>query len=259
MTPKIIEKAQKSPSKLMKKTLIVIPTYFEKENIFKLISKIQSLKLNTDIIVVDDTPNPLYFSKTFLRKKRVKYINRKQKSGRGSAVIAGFKVAFKKNYNLFVEMDADFSHNPNELKRNIKYFNEHSLDMLISSRYLQGSKIINWPISRKIFSKMSNSLTRLILPVPVSDYTNGYRLYSKRSIKVILNECGKIGDGFIILSEILVELHFNEFKIGETHSIFRNRVRGTSSVTLSEILNAFFGLFKILAKKKIIIKNKKVN
>jgi len=229
----------------MKKTLIVIPTYFEKENIFKLISKIQSLKLNTDIIVVDDTPKPLYFSKTFLRKKRVMYINRKQKSGRGSAVIAGFKVAFKKNYNLFVEMDADFSHNSNELKRNIKYFNEHSLDMLISSRYLQGSKIINWPISRKIFSKMSNSLTRLILPVPVSDYTNGYRLYSKRSIKVILNECGKIGDGFIVLSEILLKIYSKNYKIDEIKSIFINRKRGESSVSLKLIIKSLFGLFKL--------------
>ena len=79
-----------------------------------------------------------------------------------------------------------FSHNPKELKRNIKYFYKNSLDMLISSRYLKESKIKNWIISRQIFSKMSNFLTRLILPVPVSDYTNGYRLYSKRSIKLIL-------------------------------------------------------------------------
>ena len=76
-----------------------------------------------------------------------------KKSGRGSAVIAGFKAAYKKNYDLFIEMDADFSHNPKELKRNIKYFNKNSLDMLISSRYLKESKIINWPISRQIFSK----------------------------------------------------------------------------------------------------------
>ena len=92
----------------MKKTLIVIPTYFEKENIFKLVEKIQSLRLNTDIIIVDDTPLPLNISNNFLKKNRVHYINRKKKSGRGSAVIFGFKAAFKKKYDLFIEMDADF-------------------------------------------------------------------------------------------------------------------------------------------------------
>tara|TARA_B100000965_G_scaffold108703_1_gene89861 strand:+ start:498 stop:1220 length:723 start_codon:yes stop_codon:yes gene_type:complete len=229
----------------MKKTLIVIPTYFEKENIFRLITKIQSQKLNTDIIVVDDTPKRLNFKKNFLKKNRIKYINRKKKGGRGSAVITGFKTSFKKNYDLFVEMDADFSHNPNELKRNIKYFRKNSLDMLISSRYLKESKILNWPVSRKIFSIMSNFLTRLILPVPVSDYTNGYRLYSKRSIKVILNECGKIGDGFIVLSEILLKIYYKNYKIDEIKTIFINRKRGESSVGLSLIVNSLFGLLKL--------------
>lgn len=229
----------------MKKTLIVIPTYFEKENIFKLVEKIQSLRLNTDIIIVDDTPTALNISNNFLKKNRVLYINRKKKSGRGSAVIAGFKAAFKKKYDLFIEMDADFSHNPNELKRNIKYFYKNSLDMLISSRYLKESKIKNWPISRQIFSKMSNFLTRLILPVPVSDYTNGYRLYSKRSIKLILDECGKIGDGFIVLSEILLKIYSKNYKIDEIKTIFINRKRGESSVGFSLIVNSLFGLFKL--------------
>ena len=142
-------------------------------------------------------------------------------------------------------MDADFSHNPNELKRNIKYFYKNSLDMLISSRYLKESKIKNWPISRQIFSKMSNFLTRLILPVPVSDYTNGYRLYSKRSIKLILNECGKIGDGFIVLSEILLKIYSKNYKIDEIKTIFINRKRGESSVSFSLIVNSLFGLFKL--------------
>ena len=229
----------------MKKTVIVIPTFFEKENIFKLIIKIKSLRLNADIIIVDDTPSPLNFSKEFLKKNDVSYIHRKKKSGRGSAVIHGFKFASKKKYNLFIEMDADFSHSPNELKRNIMYFYKNSLDMLISSRYLKDSKIVNWPISRKIFSKLSNFLTKLILPVPVSDYTNGYRFYSNRSIKVILNECGKIGDGFIVLSEILLKIYVKKYKIGEIKSIFVNRKRGESSVSFSLILSSLLGLIKL--------------
>ena len=126
--------------------------------------------------------------------------------------------------------------------------------MLISRRYLNDSRIINWSIQRKIFSFLSNKLTRFLLKVPITDYTNGYRIYSKEAVRHITRNCGKIGDGFIILSEILVELYYNNFKILETSTIFRNRVRGESSVNLKEIIDSFFGLIKIF-KLKIILEN----
>ena len=89
--------------------------------------------------------------------------------------------------------------------------------------------------------------------MPITDYTNGFRIYSKNSIKHIVENCGRIGGGFIILSEILVELYFNNFKVDEIHSHFNNRTRGESSVNLRLILDSFFGLFKIYKKKKKII------
>ena len=113
-------------------------------------------------------------------------------------------------------MDADFSHDPAELKRNINFFFNNSLDLLIGSRYLKRSKIINWSLSRKILSSLANFLARNLLQIPVTDFTNGFRIYSRRSAKKIINNCGKIGDGFIILSEILVILHLNNFKINDT-------------------------------------------
>ena len=91
--------------------------------------------------------------------------------------------------------------------------------MLISSRYINGSKIINWPISRTILS-FSNKLARILLSIPVSDYTNGFRIYSLRSSKIIIKKCGKIGDGFIILSEILQEIYKAKLKIGEINTVF---------------------------------------
>ena len=102
---------------------------------------------------------------------------------------------------------------------------------------------------------MANILTRLLLRVPVSDYTNGYRIYSYNAAYHIAYNCGKIGDGFIILSEILAELYYNKFKIGETNSKFVNRVRGESSVNLSEIINSLIGLIKIYKLKNKIKKN----
>ena len=117
-------------------------------------------------------------------------------------------------------MDADLSHDPAELKRNINFFLNNSLDLLIGSRYLKKSKITNWSLSRRIFSFLANFSAKKLLQIPITDFTNGYRIYSRRSVKKIIKNCGKIGDGFIILSEILVELYLNNFKIDEIHSKF---------------------------------------
>ena len=152
-------------------------------------------------------------------------------------------------------MDADYSHDPNELKNNLKLFKESKYDLLISSRYLSDSKIINWPVTRKIFSFMANSLAKFLLRVPVSDYTNGFRIYSNNAANHIAFNCGKIGEGFIILSEILVELYYKNFKVGETSGKFVNRVRGESSVNFKEILNSFLGLIRIYNLKNKIKKD----
>ena len=90
--------------------------------------------------------------------------------------------------------------------------------------------------------------------IPITDYTNGFRIYSRRSVEHIILNCGKIGDGFIVLSEILVELYFNNYKIDETSCIFDNRIEKESSVNIKEILNALFGLFKIYRRKKMLLK-----
>ena len=142
-------------------------------------------------------------------------------------------------------MDADFSHNPKELKYKIKYFLDKRIDLLVSSRYLKDSRIKNWSPFRLIFSRLSNILANLLLDLGVSDYTNGFRIYSKRSINLITKKCGKIGDGFIVLSEILLIIKLNNFKINELPTIFVNRKRGESSVNLRLILQSLKGLMHL--------------
>jgi len=230
---------------------IIIPTYNEEKNIERLIKNIKLYVGNVLIIVVDDSSNNKI--STIIKKKKldILYFNRGKKAGRGSAIIFGLKkLLTKKKIKAFIEMDADFSHNPAELKRNINFFFNNSLDLLIASRYLKRSKIINWSLSRKILSSLANFLTRNLLQIPITDFTNGFRIYSRRSAKKIINNCGKIGDGFIILSEILVVLHLNKFKINEIHSKFVNRIRGESSVDFKLILQSFVGLIKIYLKKR---------
>jgi dolichol-phosphate mannosyltransferase len=230
---------------------IIIPTYNEEENIERLIKNIKHHVGNVLIVVVDDSSNNK-ISKIIKKKKLdILYFHRGKKVGRGSAVIFGLKKIFnKKKIKTFIEMDADFSHDPAELKRNINFFFNNSLDLLIGSRYLKRSKIINWSLSRRIFSFLANFLARNLLQIPITDFTNGFRIYSRRSAKKIINNCGKIGDGFIVLSEILVVLYLNNFKINEIHSKFVNRVRGESSVGFKLVLQSFVGLIKIYLKKR---------
>ena len=213
--------------------IIVIPTYKEKKNIFFLTKKILKIFPKVNIYIVDDTEN-ISLKKHF-KNKRIKYFLRKNKKGRGSAVLYGFsKSLTNKSNKIFVEMDADFSHNPKELKRNISFFKKKNLDLLISSRYMENSKIVNWSIQRLLFSKLSNFLARVLL---------------KAGVKLITKNCGKIGDGFIVLSEILLVIKMNNFKINEVPTVFINRKRGESSVNLKLILESFFGLLHLFLIK----------
>lgn len=235
--------------------VIIIPTFKEFDNISILVKLILRKIVNTKVIIVDDSPTDEIRSLFKKHKKRVHYIFRKKKIGRGSAVLEGIKFALKKyNSKIFIEMDADLSHNPNEIKKNLRFFKKKKIDLLISSRYLKKSKIINWPIKRKILSYLSNKLTRFLLEVPITDYTNGFRIYSKNAAQHVCNNCGKIGDGFIILSEILVQLYYNNYKISETETTFINRLRGQSSVNFLEIFKSLIGLVKIFEIKQKLIK-----
>tara|TARA_B100000767_G_C19705033_1_gene510136 strand:+ start:485 stop:1204 length:720 start_codon:yes stop_codon:yes gene_type:complete len=227
---------------------IIIPTYNEEDNIINLIKDIFKYVPKSIITIVDDSKNNLILSliKKENFKTKVNYFHRKNSRGRGSAVLFGFKKVIKNNVKqTFIEMDADFSHKPSELRKNIKKFNKNKNDLLIASRYLPKSKILNWSFSRRIFSKLSNILAKKILKINVSDYTNGFRIYSKEAINLIIKKCGKIGDGFIVLSEILLIIDLNNLKINEVSSTFINRKRGESSVNIKLIMQSLYGLIKL--------------
>lgn len=236
----------------MRKINIIIPTFNEDKNILPLIKSIKKYVPDACICIVDDSKKNNIGK--ILKKNnfhKVIYFHRKNKNGRGSAVIFGFKKLYNKYIDqIFIEMDADFSHNPSELKKNIKLFINKKSDLLIASRYLPKSKIFNWSLSRRIISKLSNILAKTILRINVTDYTNGFRIYSKEATKLIVKECGKIGDGFIVLSEILLILNINKFKINEVSSVFINRIRGESSVNFKLIVQSLLGLIKLFFIKK---------
>tara|TARA_B100001063_G_scaffold118479_1_gene110680 strand:- start:213 stop:929 length:717 start_codon:yes stop_codon:yes gene_type:complete len=238
----------------VKKIAIIIPTFNELDNIEDLINKISKNIPESSIFIIDDTKDPDIGNLITLKNLKAKYFHRENSKGRGSAVLFGLNEALKENkFEIFVEMDADFSHNPDELRKNIEKIIKSDLDLLIASRYLKNSKIINWSLQRRVLSKFSNFLARILLGIKLNDFTNGFRFYSKKASEKITKKCGNIGDGFILLSEIIVVLNNNSFKIEETDTIFINRVRGESSVNTRLVLASLYGIIKLFFIKNKLI------
>ena len=231
------------------KVLIIIPAYNEDENIIKLIKIIQNEYANIDIILIDDSNN--FITKQNIENYKfsnLKYIKRDMKMGRGSAIRYGFEYANKHSFDYTIEMDSDCSHDPKEIKFLLQKITNKNYDLVIGSRYLKESKIIGWPIKRKVFSKLANLLAQFLFGFDISDYTNGFRIYNSRSITELLKYEIK-NNGFIYLTETLIILKKKKYRIGEYPTIFINRKSGISSLRLKEIINSLLGIFKIKFRK----------
>lgn len=230
----------------MKKTAIVIPTYNESASIEALIKELFLILPKAQVIVVDDNSPDKTAKKVKSLKKiipNLTLIIRKDKGGRGSAVLTGFQYAYNSlKPDIFIEMDADFSHEPKELKNLIK--KSRNNNVILASRYLKKSKIINWPLKRHIASRISNCLIRLILKLPLKDNTNGYRVYQRRAIKILLKH-NFINSGYMVLSESAFLLYKEGFKLIEVPSVFVSKYMEKSNATVNEFISAFKGLLRI--------------
>tara|TARA_Y100000590_G_C15737873_1_gene1019229 strand:- start:3922 stop:4629 length:708 start_codon:yes stop_codon:yes gene_type:complete len=230
------------------RNIIIIPTYNEELNLGDLLEKLKSLFSDFFLLVVDDSPNNLT-QKIFENHKtdNCKLIHRNEKLGRGSAIRVGFEYAIKNNYSIIIEMDSDLSHNPEHLIDMIKKFKESDSDIIIGSRYLKESKILNWPKRRIIFSNLGNFLARFLFDFSIKDYTNGYRVYNDKFIKKVI-EKKQVNKGFIYLTEILVVAIRNGFKISEYPINFVDRAKGETSLRLNNIIESFWGILKLKFK-----------
>ena len=229
-------------------SLIIIPTYNEAANIEAVIKKIIDLEDKNDILVVDDN-SPDGTSEIVIDLKRVHdnrlfLLKREKKSGLGSAYKCGFKWALENNYSYIFEMDADMSHDPDEIK-NLKFqLIQKKYDVVVGSRYIEGVSVVNWPLSRIFLSYFANVYVRIITGMPVKDATSGFVGYTKNALSSIeLNNIKFNGYAFQI--EMKFKLWKKNFKLKEHQIIFVNRKLGKSKMNQSIIFEAIIGVIKL--------------
>tara|TARA_Y100000992_G_C21196115_1_gene457995 strand:+ start:313 stop:1035 length:723 start_codon:yes stop_codon:yes gene_type:complete len=233
---------------MINRSLIIIPTYNESENIEFIINKIINIDNSNDILVVDDnSPDGTFEIVENLKDvhdKRVFLIKREKKSGLGSAYKAGFKWALDNNYSYIFEMDADMSHDPNEIKNFKVELIQNKFDVVVGSRYIDGVSVVNWPLSRIFLSYFANLYVRMITGMPIKDTTSGFVGYNNQALSSLeLNEIRFNGYAFQI--EMKFKLWKKNFKLKEHQIIFVNRKLGNSKMNQNIILEAIFGVIKL--------------
>ncbi len=235
----------------MSNGIIIIPTYNEIENIERLIRNIFSLQRKFHILVVDDnSPDETaskvkelqteFFGSLFLEE-------REGKQGLGTAYIHGFKWALSRSYEYIFEMDADFSHNPNDLIRLYNTCDKNGADLAIGSRYVTGVNVINWPMSRVLLSWLASKYVRLITGMNIHDTTAGFVCYKRKVLENInLNKIHFVGYAFQI--EMKFKTYLLNYNIMEIPVIFTDRTRGSSKMSGGIISEAVFGVINMKIK-----------
>lgn len=230
------------------KTLVIIPTYNELENLPRLLPAVLAKDHSIDILIVDDnSPDGTagFVEREMQTNRRLHLVKRPSKQGLGTAYIAGFKYALQNNYDYIFEMDADFSHDPNEI---LKFLVEiKNADLVIGSRYVTGVNVINWPMRRLLLSWFANLYTRFITGMPVHDATGGFKCFRKEVLeKINLDKVRSNGYAFQI--EMNFKAWKNGFKVKEIPIIFVDRVKGKSKMSRKIVREAVTMVWKLRVK-----------
>ena len=232
----------------MDKRLVIIPTYNEIENIRNIITAVLQLAIPFDVLVVDDnSPDGTAVEVKRLMSDspdRIFLLERPGKQGLGTAYLAGFDWALTQGYDYIIEMDADFSHNPNDLPKLYKACAEEGADVAVGSRYCNGVNVVNWPLGRVLMSYFASVYVRMITRMPIQDATAGFVCYRAEVLKTI--ELDKIHfKGYAFQIEMKYTSMLCGFTIKEVPIIFVNRVVGTSKMNTSIFGEALFGVLKL--------------
>ncbi|SHM78214.1 polyprenol monophosphomannose synthase [Flavobacterium xinjiangense] len=238
----------------MNDSIVIIPTYNEIENIESIIRSVLSQHKFFHVLIIDDnSPDHTadkvvqlqseYAGRLFLEK-------RAKKSGLGTAYVHGFRWALERKYEYVFEMDADFSHNPNDLEKLYKACHLGDADLAIGSRYVTGVNVVNWPLSRVLMSYFASVYVKLITGMKIHDATAGFVCYKRNVLEQInLDKIKFVGYAFQI--EMKYRTYCNKFRIVEVPIIFTDRTKGQSKMSNSIIVEAVFGVISLRLKKLI--------
>jgi dolichol-phosphate mannosyltransferase len=232
-------------------SLVVIPTYKERENIERIIRKVFSLQKEFDVLIVED--NSPDGTADIVRRLMTEFPDRlfmeerAGKLGLGTAYIHGFKWALQRDYGFVFEMDADFSHNPEDLLKLYKACNEEGADVAIGSRYIRGVNVVNWPMGRVLMSYYASAYVRMVTGMKIRDTTAGFKCYRREVLKAIrFDKIRFMGYAFQI------EMKFTAWKLGfnivEVPIIFTDRTEGTSKMSSGIFKEAIFGVMSLKLK-----------
>ena len=241
----------------MSDSIVIIPTYNEKENIEKIINAVTGLANSADpalckdfdVLVIDDgspdgTAAIVKQMMTTELKDRLYLIERSGKQGLGTAYIAGFKWAIEHNYDYIFEMDADFSHDPKDLPRLYRACHEEGNDVAVGSRYITGVNVVNWPMGRVLMSYGASMYVRFVTGVPIHDTTAGFVCYRRKVLETI-NLDGIRFKGYAFQIEMKYTAYKLGFKIKEVPVIFVNRVEGVSKMSGGIFSEALLGVIRL--------------
>jgi dolichol-phosphate mannosyltransferase len=227
------------------KSIIIIPTFDELNNIQKMIPILLSSYPEMDILVVDDnSPDGTgeYVKKLSEENNRIHVLQRASKSGLGTAYVAGFKYMLKNGFDLAFQMDADFSHDPKEIKNFLKEIDNY--DLIVGSRYIQGVNVVNWPMRRLLLSYFANKYSKIVTGLPMCDGTGGFKCFKRKVLEAIdLDNIHSNGYAFQI--EMNFKAWKKGFKLKEIPIVFVDRIEGTSKMSKKIVREAVFMVWKL--------------
>jgi dolichol-phosphate mannosyltransferase len=233
------------PSVESPRILVSLATYNERDNLAPLLAEIQKIAPSVELLVIDDnSPDGTgqLADELAANNPRLHVLHRAGKLGLGTAILAGMHYALEHDYDLFVNMDADFSHHPRYLPAMLAGMERH--DVMIGSRYVPGGGSENWPLSRQIMSRSINALVALLMRIPARDCSGGYRCYRVAKLRQArLDQV--ISRGYSFQQEVLYRCRRASCKIGETPILFENRRAGKSKVNVAEAVRSLAMIFRI--------------
>ena len=228
-------------------TLIIVPTYNERDNLPRIAERLLSLPVSVEILVVDDNSpdgTGAIADGIAARDPRLHVLHRKEKNGLGRAYLAGFEWALGRQYEFIFEMDADFSHNPADIPHFLEKARQDHCDLVLGSRYAHGIRVINWPLSRLLLSLGAGMYVRAITGMPFTDPTGGFKCFRRRALEAIDLHLVQ-SNGYSFQVELTHRIWRQGLRIGEVPIIFTDRFVGTSKMSKAIVREALWMVWKL--------------